>query len=79
MIHVGILGPEFGPKKPNCITSHDVLEPLKQVLAASREFWLEKITSSDECFLPIEFASKEARGRVLGGTDAIPPLSRYRV
>ena len=29
--------PKFGKKMPKIITSHDVLEPLKQVLSASRD------------------------------------------
>ena len=51
-------------KKPTIITSHDVLEPLKQVLSASRDviisgqIWGSKLqrvfTLGEGCWLPIK-------------------------
>ena len=54
--------PKFGPKTPRIITSHDVLEPLKQVLSASRDVIISGqicgsklqtfFTLGDGCWLP---------------------------
>ena len=54
--------PEFGKKNPKIITSHDVLEPLKQVVSASHDviisgqicgLKLENVfTLGDACWLP---------------------------
>ena len=54
--------PKVGPKKPKIITSHDVLEPSKKVLSASRDVMisgqirgskLQRVfTLGDGCWLP---------------------------
>ena len=57
-------GQNFGPKMPKLISLHDVLEPLRQALLASRDVIissqicgskLQKVfTLGDGCWLPIE-------------------------
>ena len=57
-----LLRPKFGQEMRKCITSHDVLEPLKQVLSASRDVIISGqicglnrgivFTLGDGCWLP---------------------------